>query len=255
MSTVVVVARLGLAVVFALAGAAKLADLPGSRQAVRAFGVPAGLAGTVATLVPLAELAVAASLIAPGSARWGAVGALILLGGFAVGIAAALGGGRQPDCHCFGQLHSAPASWSMLARNLVFAGVAAVVVRKGPGPSVGGWLGSLSHEQVWVLAAVLGAVIVVVQAGVIWRLLRRHGEVLIRVRELEAGGASTTPALALGDSAPPFDLPGLDGERVSLAGLLSADRDVLLVFTDPAAVPAKRSYRSWPRGKRPTQAG
>jgi methylamine dehydrogenase accessory protein MauD len=238
-STAVLLARLGLAVVFALAGAAKLADLAGSRRAVRAFGVPGALAEMVGTLLPVAELAVAGCLIGSGSARWGAFGALILIGAFVVGIAAALVRGRQPDCHCFGQLHSAPAGWPTLARNLVFAGVGAVVVFAGPGPSVGTWLRSLSHEQVWMLAGVMAGVVVIGQAVLIWRLLRRHGAVLIRLRELEAGAANGASALTIGDRAPSFDLPGLEGERVSLAGLLSAGRGVLLVFTDPRCGPCQ----------------
>ena len=238
-STVVLLARLGLAVVFALAGAAKLADLAGSRQAVRGFGVPAPLAGVIGTLLPLAELAVAGSLIVSASARWGAFGALSLLGGFVVGIAAALGRGDVPDCHCFGQLHSAPAGWTTLARNVVFAGVAAVVVLAGPGLSVGAWLGSLSHQQAWVLAGGLAGVVLAGQAGLIWVLLRRHGAVLIRLRELEAGATTGASALRIGDPAPLFDLPGLASERVSLAGLLSAGRWVLLVFTDPRCGPCQ----------------
>ena len=239
MSTVVLFARLGLAVVFALAGAAKLADVAGSRRAVHAFGVPVALAGVVGTLLPLVELAVAGSLIGPASARWGAYAALILLGGFVIGVAAALGRGHQPDCHCFGQLHSAPAGWPTLARSLVFTSVAAIVVLAGPGLSVGAWLGSLSDQQVWVLAGVLAAVVVAGQAGLIWVLLRRHGAMLIRLRELEAGAASGASALATGDRAPPFDLPGLAGERMSLAGLLSTGRGVLLVFTDPRCGPCQ----------------
>ena len=61
--------------VFVAAGAAKLADRAGSRQAVAAFGVPS-LATPLATLLPLAELAVAAALIPAASAWWGALGAL-----------------------------------------------------------------------------------------------------------------------------------------------------------------------------------
>lgn len=240
MSTVLLFARLGLAGVFAVAGVAKLADRAGSRRAVRTFGVPRGLAGVVGTLLPLAELAVAGSLIVSGLARWGAFGALLLLGAFVVGIAVALSRGDQPDCHCFGQLHSAPAGWPMLARNFLFAGVAAVVVLVGPGPSVGAWLGSLSHEQVWLLAGVLVAIFVIGQAGLIWRLLRRHGAALIRLRELEGGAAASgSSALTVGDPAPSFDLPGLAGERVSLTGLLSAGRRVLLVFTDPRCGPCQ----------------
>jgi uncharacterized membrane protein YphA (DoxX/SURF4 family)/thiol-disulfide isomerase/thioredoxin len=241
-SAVLVFARLALAVVFAVAGAGKLADLAGSRRAVRTFGVPAGPADAVGILLPVAELVVAASLIGSGSARWGAIGGLVLLSGFAVGIAVALRRGRQPDCHCFGQLHSAPVGWRTLARNLVFASLAAIVVLAGPGPGLSGWFGSRSDDQIWVGAAVLAALIVGGQAALIWSLLRRHGAVLLGLRELEtshSGGASNAPALAVGDPAPTFDLPGLGGERVSLAGLLSAGRGALLVFTDPGCGPCQ----------------
>lgn len=46
-------ARLVLALVFAVAGAAKLADLAGSRRAIGDFGVPAALAAPLGTLLPL----------------------------------------------------------------------------------------------------------------------------------------------------------------------------------------------------------
>ena len=242
MSAVVVFARLALAVVFTAAGAGKLADLPGSRRAVRAFGVPAGLADVIGTLLPLAELAVAVCLIGSGSARWGAAAGLVLLSGFTIGIAVALRGGRQPDCHCFGQLHSAPVGWRTLTRNLAFVSVSAFVALAGPGPSLSSWFGSRSPEQVWVAAAAVAALIVGGQAALIWSLLRRHGAALLRLRELEAGGAggaSDVPVLMVGARAPAFDLPGLDGERISLAGLLSAGRGVLLVFTDPRCGPCQ----------------
>lgn len=239
MSTIVVLVRLGLAAVFALAGAAKLVDLAGSRRAVSAFGVPKALAGMVGTLLPLAELAVAAALIGSGSARWGAVGALALLAGFSVGIVGALARGREPDCHCFGQLHSAPVGWLTLARAIVVAGAAAVVFFAGPGVSVGVWLGSWSPAQAWELASVLAAAVAIGQAALLWRLLRRHGAALVRVRELEAAAGIGAAAFAVGDPAPSFDLPGLAGERVSLASLLSAGCRVLLVFTDPSCGPCQ----------------
>ena len=50
------VARVLLAAVFAVAGAAKLRDRPGTRQAVVDFGAPERLAGPLAVLLPLAEL-------------------------------------------------------------------------------------------------------------------------------------------------------------------------------------------------------
>ena len=131
MDLVLLVARLLLAAVFAVAALAKLADLPGSRQAMRDFGVPARLAAPLGTLLPLAELAVAVALIPRASAWWGAVGALALLLLFVAGIGVSLARGRHPDCHCFGQIHSAPAGWQTLVRNGALAAVAGFVLWQG----------------------------------------------------------------------------------------------------------------------------
>src|SRR5438067_5236656 len=136
MGIVLLLARLVLTSVFVVAGLTKLADLAGSRQAVRAFGVPARLTTPLGLLLPLAELAVAAALLLPAAAWWGAMGALALLLLFVGGIGYNLARGRQPDCHCFGQLHSAPAGWPTLLRNLVLATIAGLVVvfgRNSPG--------------------------------------------------------------------------------------------------------------------------
>jgi len=122
-----------LASVFLVAGVAKLADREGSRRALADFGVPAPLATPLGVLLPLAELAVAAVLIPPATAWWGAVGALVLLLLFVVGISASLVRGRKPECHCFGQLHSEPAGWKTLARNGVLAAVAGFVIWQGYG--------------------------------------------------------------------------------------------------------------------------
>src|SRR5215813_2966567 len=131
MSLLLLLLRLFLAGTFAIAGAAKLADLSGSRKAMRDFGVPAKLADVLGVLLPLAELAVAVALVVPMTAWWGGVAALALLLIFVAGIGYNLAQGRTPDCHCFGQLHSAPAGWSTLTRNLVLAGLAGVVVGFG----------------------------------------------------------------------------------------------------------------------------
>jgi uncharacterized membrane protein YphA (DoxX/SURF4 family) len=70
MDAALLIARLLLAAVFSLAGAAKLSDPKGSRQTIIDFGLPASLANPLAVLVPLAELAVAAALIPAFSAWW-----------------------------------------------------------------------------------------------------------------------------------------------------------------------------------------
>src|SRR5919202_6859076 len=150
MDIALLTARLLLALVFVVAGVAKLADRAGSRQAAVDFGVPVSLATPLGVLLPLAELAVAAALIPTVTAWWGALGAFALLLVFAAGIGINLARGRQPDCHCFGQLHSAPASRATLARNGVFAAVAGFILwggRGGAGTSLFGWSGSLTTVQ------------------------------------------------------------------------------------------------------------
>src|SRR5688500_17491901 len=97
------VARLVLAAVFLVAGAAKLLDRPGSRRAMLGFGVPAHLAGPAGVALPIAELAIGVLLIPVGTAWWAALAALALLLVFVGAIAWNLSQGRTPDCHCFGQ--------------------------------------------------------------------------------------------------------------------------------------------------------
>src|SRR6266566_3959030 len=99
MDIVLLLARVLLAVVFLVAGLTKLADLKGSRQALRDFGVPAQLSAPGGLLLSLAELAVAGALLPLASAWWGAIGALVLLLAFLAGIVYNLARGRQPECH------------------------------------------------------------------------------------------------------------------------------------------------------------
>src|SRR5215213_3856997 len=145
MDAALLIARLVLAGVFTLAGLAKLSDLKGSRQAIIDFGVPSSIAAPLGLVLPVAELSVAATLLPASTAWWGALGALALLSVFVVGITYNLVRGRKPECHCFGQLHSAPAGWETLARNGVLTAVAGLVVWQGwngnVGPSALAWLG------------------------------------------------------------------------------------------------------------------
>lgn len=131
MDEALLAARLLLAAVFAVAGAAKLADLAGSRAAVAGFGVPERLAGPIGTALPLAELATAVLLLPAATARAGATAALALLLAFSVGIAASIARGEAPDCHCFGQLHSEPVGPKALGRNFGLALVAGFLVVAG----------------------------------------------------------------------------------------------------------------------------
>jgi peroxiredoxin len=245
-----------LALVFAVPGAAKLADRRGSRQTLVDFGVPSALAAPLGLLLPLAELAVAATLLPASTAWWGALGALALLSVFIVGISINLARGRTPECHCFGQLHSAPAGWKTLARNGVLAAVAGFVLWEGyeggAGPSMLAWLGALSTAQ--LLGFLGGVLVLALLAGQWWflvHLLRQNGRLLVRLEALEASlaeGSSVAPSengtpvrqaegLPVGSMAPEFSLTGLHGETLTLDALRSPGKPVMMLFTDPGCGP------------------
>jgi methylamine dehydrogenase accessory protein MauD len=245
MDIALLITRLLLAVVFAVAGLAKLADPGGSRRALADFGVPAALAGPLGILLPLAELAVAAALVPSALAWWGALGALALLTLFVAGIGINLARGRAPDCHCFGQLHSAPAGPSTLARNAIFAAIAAFVVWRGPnaaGPNLVGELGGLATAE---LAGLIGGLIVVLlvaaEGWILLQLLRQNGRLLVRLEALEArlargeshdhGTAEAPEPLPVGSPAPEFALPDLDGRERRLRDFLG--RPLLVIFFSP----------------------
>jgi len=229
------------------------------------FGVPAALASPLGLLLPLSELAVAAALVPAAMAWWGALGALALLLLFVVGISINLARGKKPECHCFGQLHSAPAGWRTLTRNGVLAATAAFVVwqgQDGAGPGVLGWIGDLSTAQ--LAALVLGLVALALLGGQWWlllNLLRQNGRLLTRIEALEgtleAGGAAMPSpngvphaGLPVGDEAPAFSLRGLYGETITLDSLRSSGKSVMLLFTDPGCGPCTAllpEIRRWQR--------
>ena len=134
MDDAALVARLVLAAVFALAGAAKLADLEGSRAALAGFGVPDRLAGAFGILLPVAELATAVALVPEASATAAAVAALALLLVLSLGIAVSIARGGSPECHCFGRLRSGPAGPGTLGRNFALALLAGFVLVAGSSP-------------------------------------------------------------------------------------------------------------------------
>ena len=246
MTLLLLFARLLLCAVFLVAGLAKLADLAGSRQAMRDFGVPEKLADLFGLLLPLVELAIAIALLIPITAWWGAIGALGLLLIFVAGIGYNLAQGRTPDCHCFGQLHSAPAGWSTLIRNLVLAAVAGFVVgfgRNTAGPGAMELLAQITLTQrVELLVGALLLVVLVGEGLLLVQMMTQQGRLLLRIEALENRAAPSQPAarapgLAVGTPAPAFSLSGLHGETMTLEALRARGKPLLLIFTDPACGP------------------
>lgn len=214
------VVRLVLAAVIVVAGVAKLFDREGSRRAARAFGAP----GWVGVVLPFVEIVIGLLLVPTATARAAAAAAAALLVLFSVAIANALLRGRQPDCHCFGRLHSAPAGWRTLARNAALAGVAAALAFQP------------ASRPTWIELAAAGIVLVIAAQLILSLvLLRRYGRALGRIEELETRPARRT--LEIGAEAPPFTLTESDGARSTLEGLLARAKPVLLVFTSSGCGP------------------
>jgi peroxiredoxin len=195
MDMTLLLAKLLLAVVFAIAGAAKLADRDGVRQVAAEFGAPAGLLAPLAWLVVAAELGVGLALLVDGSAQIGALTALALLVVFSAAVVANVSRGRRPSCHCFGRLHAAPVGWSTVARNALLASVAGFVAVGGRFP---------------VAFAALAAV-----AAVVWVTLEQRR------------------AVRRGRPARSFTLDDQRGRTWTLEELLVPRTPLLLVFSAP----------------------
>jgi thiol-disulfide isomerase/thioredoxin/uncharacterized membrane protein YphA (DoxX/SURF4 family) len=241
-----------LTVVFAVAGSAKLLDLQGSRDAARAFGVPGRLTTAVALGVPIAEIAIAVLLLPAATRWWAAIAALGLLLVFCGAIGRAMARGEAPECHCFGQLHSAPAGWRTLVRNAVLAAAAAFIVvagRDDAGASTVAWTSRL-HGVDWLVLALGVALVATVAVGgyAVLHVLRSYGRVLVRLdaveERLRAAGfdfeePEDVPQLGLepGTAAPDFTLVSTDGRGVGLTELAAAGSPVLLLFTSPTCGP------------------
>ena len=133
----------------------------------------------------------------------------MLLAVFSVAIGWNLGRGRTPDCHCFGQLHSEPASAKALLRNGVLAALAGVSLAgnfNDQQASTFGWIADLDGSQLLALVvAVVAAALLVVGAVAFITLMRSYGKVLVRLDRLDAALAEAgievsddEPELAIG---------------------------------------------------------
>jgi thiol-disulfide isomerase/thioredoxin/uncharacterized membrane protein YphA (DoxX/SURF4 family) len=221
------IVRALLAAVMAVAGAAKLRDLPGSRRAVEGFGVPRQLGRAAGAALPIAELAIAALLVTPDLATVGAVLALCLLLSMTGAIIRLLVLGESPECHCFGALDSEPVGRFTLVRSIALAGLAAFVAVYGSGSSIGE-IGPFGLEALVPLAAGMAAA-VLSRPG-----QRRHAPLF-------------PDALPPGSPAPRFELPYAQQGRASLDSMLERGAMVALVFVDTGCGPCRELLPSLAR--------
>jgi uncharacterized membrane protein YphA (DoxX/SURF4 family)/thiol-disulfide isomerase/thioredoxin len=238
---IIALVRVALSAIFGVAGVTKLLDQQGTREAVENFGAPRSLAPVLALILPFLELAIAVGLLFTSSAWWSALAALLLLGLFVIAISINLARGQIHDCHCFGQLYSRPLGWPTLARNVLFALGAGLVLWDGFDatqifPSISDALVRLSGPQSLLVLAVLVGV-----TGAMIHLQRRR-------KRSSQKSAEPPPGLPVDSIAPPFELSAYEGGTRSLAQLLAAGKPLLLIFTNPNCGPCVALFeeiRDW----------
>lgn len=117
-----------LGLVFAVAGVSKLRTQTFDERvdAVRTYGVPAGIDRLIARVFPWLEMLIAGALWSEIGTRVAAGCALTLLAAFTVAVAWHLTRGRRFSCGC--AAGSKPIGWSLAARDaLLSLGAAALV--------------------------------------------------------------------------------------------------------------------------------
>ena len=250
MGMALLVSRLFLASVLAVSGVAKASDFSRTRRAVTDFGAPERASLPVALLLVLTEMVIAVALVPSSTAHLAGVGAAALLLAFIAATALAISRGRAPDCHCFGNLHTAPVGWRMVVRNVAFLSLALFIAIAGwraGGPSATAWVGRLS--AIAVVGLCVTVVVVAAQAWFSFQLLGHYGRLLLRVQQLEeAQSELPSPGLRPGSTAPSFSLTSAEGGSRALSQILAAGKPVVLVFSDPlcgpclALLPEVRAY-------------
>jgi len=179
MDVLLLASRLVLCAVFLVAGVAKLADRVRAREDLCALGVPQALAHPAATALGCAEIVLGAALAFDGVAVPAALGALaILAAGIARG-AWSVAGGREEDCGCFGSVRRSPIGARTIARDLLLAGAAVLLVSHGGelGVSPAGWIAGL--PPLGLLAAAAAASLLGVLAFLLALARRRAARRLV----------------------------------------------------------------------------
>ena len=253
MEIVLLLIRLTLFAIFALAGIGKLLDLKGSEKAVKDFGTPEEFAKFFAVALPFAEIVFAVCLLFVETAWLGAIGALILLLSFIGGMIWQLAQGNAPDCHCFGAIKSEPVSRKTLIRNVVFALLAFVLVLSGKNNQGASIFDSASNNSEGnFMSFILGLATVGLLAATVFYLKKiseQQTQILRRMEILELtaleGGRELaredathpTEGLPIGSPAPEFSLPDVNGKDVSLKNLTAQAKPILFFFVSPTCNP------------------
>ena len=252
MAIILLLVRIILFAIFALAGIGKLLDLKGSEKAVKAFGTPEEFAKFFAVALPFAEIVFAVCLLFVETSWLGAIGAMILLLTFIGGMIWQLAQGNAPDCHCFGAIHSEPVSKKSLARNVVFAVLASVLILSGRNNQGASIFDSANDSQGNFMVLITGLATVGLLAVVVFYLKKiseQQTQIMRRIEILEVtaldGGKEVlredvkppTNGLPIGAPAPDFALPDVNGKQISFENLLMQTKPMIFLFVSPTCKP------------------
>lgn len=244
--------RLILFAVFAVAGIGKLLDLKGSEKAVKEFGTPEEFAKFFAIALPFAEIVFAVCLLFVETSWIGAVGAMTLLLSFIGGMIWQLAQGNAPDCHCFGAFKSEPVSKKSLIRNIIFAILAFVLILSGKDFQGADIFDSSFDSDGNAMTFIFGLAIIGLLAAAVFYLKKiseQQTQIMRRMEILELnaieGGremsredaAPPNSGLPIGAPAPDFELPDVNGKIVSLENLLLQTKPILFFFISPTCNP------------------
>ncbi len=252
MEIILLLIRIVLFAIFALAGIGKLLDLKGSEKAVKDFGTPEEFAKFFAVALPFAEIVFGVCLLFVETSWLGAVGAMMLLLTFIGAMIWQLAQGNAPDCHCFGAIHSEPVSKKILIRNIVFAVLAFVLILSGRESQGANIFESANNSEGNFMSLITGLATVGLLAVVVFYLKKiseQQTQIMRRIEILEVtaldGGREVlredvkppTNGLPIGAPAPDFTLPDVNGKHVSFENLLMQTKPMLFLFVSPTCKP------------------
>jgi peroxiredoxin/uncharacterized membrane protein YphA (DoxX/SURF4 family) len=253
MEVSLLVIRLILFAVFAVAGIGKLLDIKGSVKATENFGVPESLSKIIGNLLPYLELLLAVGLLYQTTSWFAAIGLTCLLTAFIVGMLNQMRLGNAPECHCFGQFRSEPVSNKSVIRNAVFAVIALALIiagRENQGLSAVNWIVELTSAE--KMFGVFGIVITALLAFVInflSQILTQQKQLTKQIEHLdfisnehnhgEHRDDVSHPAdgLPIGAAAPDFVLPDVNGKQVEFEHLLMQTKPLLFFYVSPTCQP------------------
>lgn len=126
--------RLAVGGLFIWAGGSKIGHADLFAAQIAAFGlVPRVLIAPMALLLPFFEVLLGGYLVLGLYTRAAAIAAVVQLAIFAAAIASAVSRGLSLSCGCFGPNDRSVTSWPEVARDLIFAAIAAFVAWRAPG--------------------------------------------------------------------------------------------------------------------------